>query len=94
MAQGGSRLNSGRKSLADEQKTFKEIHKFLPQAMEFLEKAFSGDDTKLKKWATEQVFKKTIPDLQAMELTGKDGEDLNIVINVVEQKKIQDTSSL
>lgn len=81
MGHGGYRPGSGKKPLPDELKNNKGIFKFLRPSLAFINECLQEEASKdLKKWATELVLRKTIPDKRATEVTGEGGGDIKIKI--------------
>ena len=78
---GGYREGSGRPPLSETQKTFiSQMEELFPKAIAYLEECLDSRNPQLKNWATEIVLKKTVPDKKAIEVTGKDGEAVNVRI--------------
>lgn len=78
---GGARPNSGRKPLPEELKERTGIFKFVRPSLKFIEECLQPDSSKeLKRWATEIVLRKTIPDKRATEVTGSHGDPIKIKI--------------
>ncbi len=46
----------------------------------------------VKLGASKAIMDKSIPDLKAMELQGKDGDDLKLVITIIEDKHVKTDS--
>lgn len=84
----GNEAKKPRYKTPNRQGEYARIAKLLPKAIKKLSELLESKNEAIRLGAINKILDKGIPDLKAIELSGRDGKDIPFTINIIPEKKI------